>query len=220
MSIKRILAAAAASVVTVSAMSAVAFAGITNASDANGNYMVDLIEEGYTVTDVYGLTVTISGDYADTGVGGGIGFNSASTGWAQHVWGNADAGKEITLTEDNKVTLLLDAPAFADSDANDPTNPYAQVWIAQWWGNDATVEKVEVLGAGGVVLTANNAAPDDTTPSESTPDDTTPSESTPDENKPEDTNKPNVDTGVEGVAAVIGVAAVAAGAMIVAKKRK
>ena len=64
MSIKRILAAAAASVVTVSAMSAVAFAGITNASDANGNYMVDLIEEGYTVTDVYGLTVTISGDYA------------------------------------------------------------------------------------------------------------------------------------------------------------
>ncbi len=219
MSIKRILAAAAASVVTVSAMSAVAFAGITNASDANGNYMVDLIEEGYTVTDVYGLTVTISGDYADTGVGGGIGFNSAS-GWAQHEWGNADAGKEITLTEDNKVTLLLDAPAFADSDANDPTNPYAQVWIAQWWGNDATVEKVEVLGAGGVVLTANNAAPDDTTPSESTPDDTTPSESTPDENKPEDTNKPNVDTGVEGVAAVIGVAAVAAGAMIVAKKRK
>ena len=115
---------------------------------------------------------------------------------------------------------MLDAPAFADSDANDPTNPYAQVWIAQWWGNDATVEKVEVLGAGGVVLTANNAAPDDTTPSESTPDDTTPSESTPDENKPEDTNKPNVDTGVEGVAAVIGVAAVAAGAMIVAKKRK
>ncbi len=205
MSIKRILAAAAASVVTVSAMSAVAFAGITNASDANGNYMVDLIEEGYTVTDVYGLTVTISGDYADTGVGGGIGFNSASTGWAQHEWGNADAGKEITLTEDNKVTLLLDAPAFADSDANDPTNPYAQVWIAQWWGNDATVEKVEVLGAGGVVLTANNAAPDDTTPSESTPDDTTPSESTPDENKPEDTNKPNVDTGVEGVAAVIEI---------------
>ena len=35
MSIKRILAAAAASVVTVSAMSAVAFAGITIASDAN-----------------------------------------------------------------------------------------------------------------------------------------------------------------------------------------
>ena len=49
-----------------------------------------------------------------------------------------------------------------------------------------------------------------------TPDDTTPSESTP----ADDNNASNVDTGVEGVAVVVGVAAVAAGAMIVAKKRK
>lgn len=224
MSIKKILAAAAASVVAVSAMSVAAFAGIANATDSNGNYLVDLIAEGYTVTDVYGVTFTISGDYAETGVGGGVGFNSPSTGWAQHEWGNDGAGKEITLTADNKVTLLGDAPVFAETDTT-AADPYAQVWISQWWGNDATVEKVEVLGKDGVVLEATAPAPEDSTPEESTPEESTPEESKPEESKPEETSSEpaapnNVDTGVEGVAAVLGVAAVAAGALIVAKKRK
>lgn len=215
MSIKRILAAAAASVVAVSAMSVAAFAGIANATDSNGNYLVDLIEEGYTVGDVYGVTFTISGDFAETGVGGGVGFNSASTGWDQHEWGNADAAKEVTLTEDNKVTFMKDAPVFADTDVTGD-NPYAQVWIAQWWGNDATVEKVEVLGKDGAVLAAGGST--ESKPEESKPEESKPEESKPEESKPE--TKPNVDTGVEGVAAVVGVATVAAGALIVAKKRK
>lgn len=209
MSIKRILAAAAASVVAVSATSVIASAKLANPNSGE-NYLFDLMAEGYTVTDVYGVTFTISGDFAETGVGGGIGFNSASTGWDQHEWGNADAAKEITITEDNKITLLGTAPAFAESDTTGD-NPYAQIFLQQWWGNDATVEKVEILGKDGAVLTAS-ATP------ESKPEESKPEESKPEESKTE--TKPNVDTGVEGVAAVVGVAVVAAGALVVAKKRK
>lgn len=211
MNMKRILAAAAASVVAVSAMSAAAFADKFVNSNSGDNYLFDLIEEGYNVTEVCGVTFTISGDFAESGIGGGIGFNSATTGWDQTDWGNADAGKTITITEDNKVTILRDTPVFAESDTTGE-NPYAQVWISKWWGNDATVEKVEILGAGGTVLSAGSAAPADSTPAES--------ESKTDESKTETDTKPNVDTGVEGVAAVVGVAAVAAGALVVAKKRK
>ena len=39
-------------------------------------------------------------------------------------------------------------------------------------------------------------------------------------NNPGNTNEPNVNTGVGSVAVVLGVTAVAAGAMIVSKKRK
>ena len=206
MNMKRILAAAAASVVAVSAMTATVSADQFVNSNNGVNYIVDLLADGYNALEVYGVTFTISGDFAESGIGGGIGFNSDSTGWAQHEWGDADAGKEITITEDNKITLLMDAPAFAESDTTGE-NPYAQVWISKWWGNDATVEGVEVLGAGGTVLSAGNAAP---APAES--------ESKTEESKTDE--KPNVDTGVEGVAAVVGVAAVAAGALVVAKKRK
>lgn len=211
MNMKRILAAAAASVVAVSAMTATVSADQFVNSNNGVNYIVDLLVDGYNALEVYGVTFTISGDFADSGIGGGIGFNSDSTGWAQHEWGNADAGKEITITEDNKITLLMDAPVFAESDTTGD-NPYAQVWISKWWGNDATVEGVEILGAGGTVLSAGSAAPADSTPAES--------ESKTDESKTETDTKPNVDTGVEGVAAVVGVAAVAAGALVVAKKRK
>lgn len=214
MNMKRILAAAAASVVAVSAMSAAAFADKFVNSNSGDNYLFDLIEEGYNVTEVCGVTFTISGDFAESGIGGGIGFNSATTGWDQTDWGNADAGKTITITEDNKITILRDAPVFAESDTTGE-NPYAQVWISKWWGNDATVEGVEVLGAGGTVLSAGNAAPADPAPADPAP---AASESKTDESKTD--TKPNVDTGVEGVAAVVGVAAVAAGALIVAKKRK
>lgn len=225
MSIKRIIAAAAASVVAVSAMSVAAFAGIANATDSNGNYLVDLIATGYNVADVYGVTFTISGDFAETGVGGGIGFNSASTGWDQHEWGNADANKEVTLTEDNKVTYLLNVPAFAESDTTGE-NPYAQVWISQWWGNDATVESVEVLGKDGVVLeattpTENNDENTGDAPADPEPADPEPAPADPEPAPADPAPAPaTVDTGVEGVAAILGVAAVAAGAMIVSKKRK
>lgn len=147
MNFKKIISTVAAAAVAVSTMAVSSFA----IKDYPDGYTLDLIAEGYTVTDVYGFTFNISGDI-DSGVGGGVGFNSATTGWEQHDWGNADAGKELNGS-DGKVTVLKDAPVFKESDVTDPTNPYAQVWMQQWWGSDVTIDSVDVLGADGVVLT-------------------------------------------------------------------
>ena len=147
MNFKKIISTVAAAAVAVSTMAVSSFA----IKDYPDGYTLDLIAEGYTVTDVYGFTFNISGDI-DSGVGGGVGFNSATTGWESHEWGNADAGKELNGS-DGKVTVLKDAPVFKESDVTDPTNPYAQIWMQQWWGSDVTIDSVDVLGADGVVLT-------------------------------------------------------------------
>lgn len=148
MNFKKIIATVAAAAVAVSAMAVSAFA----IKDYPDGYTLDLIAEGYNVTDVYGFTLKISGDI-DSGVGGGVGFNSASTGWESHEWGNADAGKELNGS-DGVLTIMKDAPVFQESDVTDPTNPYAQIWMQQWWGSDVTIDGIDVLGADGVVLTA------------------------------------------------------------------
>lgn len=152
MNFKKIIATVAAAAVAVSAMAVSAFA----IKDYPDGYTLDLIAEGYNVTDVYGFTLKISGDI-DSGVGGGVGFNSASTGWESHDWGNADAGKELNGS-DGVLTIMKDAPVFQESDVTDPTNPYAQIWMQQWWGSDVTIDGIDVLGADGVVLTATAAA--------------------------------------------------------------
>lgn len=152
MNFKKIIATVAAAAVTVSAMAVSAFA----IKDYPDGYTLDLIAEGYNVTDVYGFTFKISGDI-DSGVGGGVGFNSATTGWESHEWGNADAGKELNGS-DGVLTIMKDAPVFQESDVTDPTNPYAQIWMQQWWGSDVTIDGIDVLGADGVVLTATVAA--------------------------------------------------------------
>jgi len=157
MKIKKIAAAIAAAAVAVSAMAINAFA----IKDYPDGYTLDLIAEGYTVTDVYGFTFHISGDI-DSGTGGGVGFNSASTGWESHEWGNADAGKELNGSG-GLVTLQKDAPVFKESDVTDPSNPYAQVWMQQWWGTDVTIDSVDILGKDGVVLTPAAPAPEETT---------------------------------------------------------
>ena len=66
------------------------------------------------------------------------------------------------------------------------------------------------------VKTADAEAPAESAPAESAPAESTPAA----DNTTSDATKPNPDSGVEGVAAVLGVAVVAAGAMVVAKKRK
>ena len=164
MNFKKIIATVAAAAVAVTTMAVSTFA----IKDYPDGYTLDLIAEGYTVTDVYGFTINISGDI-DSGTGGGVGFNSATTGWEQHDWGNADAGKELNGSE-GKLTVLKDAPVFRESDVTDPSNPYAQIWMQQWWGTDVTIDSVEVLGADGVVLTpapaAEEPAADDTAAAE------------------------------------------------------
>lgn len=155
MKLRKILAAVAAAAVAVSTMAVSAFA----IKDYPDGYTLDLIAEGYDVTAVAGFTFKISGDI-DSGVGGGVGFNSATTGWDSTEWGNDDANKAIKASN-GEVTIKRDAPVFKESDVTDPTNPYAQIWMQQWWGTDITIDSVIVLDKDGNELTPAVAPAED-----------------------------------------------------------
>ena len=201
MSIKRILAAASASVVAVSAMAVVVSAAKVSVPANPENAWKDveifkdvasleaMLDDGKKASDVE--TITIKTD----GYKMGIGFHAAD---ADLTWKQAtDAGYEDYYFED---TITLNASDISLSEEK----CYLKIFYAP-----GTVD----AGECEVTFTYKEAA------AHETPDDTTPSESTPaDDNNAN--NASNVDTGVEGVAVVVGVAAVAAGAMIVAKKRK
>lgn len=96
-----------------------------------------------------------------------------------------------------------------------------QVGLQEWGSGIAavTVTKLDVKDASGNVLVSFDEKGVPTIGGASTPADTTaPADTT----KPTtgDSTKPNTNTGVEGVAAVAGVALLATGAVVVAKKRK
>ncbi len=204
MKMKKILAAAAASVVAVSAMAVVASAAITNPNDGTTKYIFDAAADlGDKVGDCYGVTVSITAAAADLpeGIGGGICANNDPFTWTE--FGNDGSGKAI-ITDGKTITLKGDSALF-QSDA-------PQIIIEGWWGSDFSVDGIVYLDKDGNDL--KSAAPAESTPEESKPEESKTEEST----SAPATN--NVETGVEGVAAVVGVAAVAAGALIVAKKRK
>ena len=213
MKMKKILAAAAASVVAVSAMSVMASAD-------TGAWEVGYVDgwttsnESGTPTDI-GLTLDV-----------------------------LKAADEITLTATDDVTEWGVGVDKADGWYQTDTNEGA--WIS---GGSITLKAsdlnfakdnfclkicVNASGDNGKITweTKGAGAPAESTPAESTPAESAPAESAPAESAPaesapaastpaaDDTSKGNVNTGVEGVAAVLGVAVVAAGAMVVAKKRK
>ena len=217
MKLKKIVAAIAAAAVAVSTMAISAFA----IKDYPDGYTLDLIAEGYTVTDVYGVKITLSGDFSGS-LGGGVGFNSASTGWEQHEWGDTTAAKEFDVTTNNVITLVKDAPVFKETDVTDPTNPYAQIWMQQWWGDNelVVIDSVEVLGADGVVLTA--AAKEEAPAEEVVEEEIVEEEITEEvvEEAPEaDTTTEATATGNVAVASIAAVMALAGAAALVSKKR-
>ena len=200
MSIKRILAAATVSVVAVSSMAVVASAGSVTVKD-NAWWTEVSIFEG-NVSDLIGdvdpanvASITFSSDVAFK-----IGYNGVN---GDH-WYEGDGAKEYTLDD----ILLTEDGAL-------------KVAISTGDGVEYTINWTVNLKDGAGAATPDESKPEESKPEESKPEESKPEESKPEESKTEDTTtKPNVDTGVEGVAAVVGVAAVAFGAMVVAKKRK
>ena len=214
MSIKKIMAAAAASVVAVSAMSVAASAVSTNYTvkgekdgevPANPGYQLNIsqtYEDDIEISDVARVEVDIS---SDTGyVGGNLSGNLVEGGWSQQ------PDFEVTTITGEGVETIVWEPG------EELNGILLQIyWINPIYAEDgetvegagtATISAIRLLDADGNDLLA---APAENPPADSTPDST-----------PDDTSKPNTNTGVEGVAAVVGVAVVAAGAMVVAKKRK
>ncbi|MBO5384268.1 MAG: LPXTG cell wall anchor domain-containing protein [Ruminococcus sp.] len=195
------------------------------ADDGSAAYVTD---NGLDILDVYGYRVTAQFPMAEvndeaTWIGGGIGTNANSTGWASTEWGKASGEKPIvTEFDDQGVTVLelvSDASLFAADDA------YAQLWI-QCWGGTMNIISVEVLGADGEVIAeavvgevaeveapAEDAADEDAADEDEAP-------ATGDVDAETDSSKGSPDTGVEDVAVVAGLAIVAAGAVLVSKKRK
>lgn len=245
MNIKKILASTAASVLAVSAMSVAASAAAVDvtvkgqadmsladdkigkpetgdsfawvAKDENFAADVDLSKVKKIEADV-----TVDSGFANGCIGGNVDGAWASTNW------------EVSSADKTTISWEL-------------AGTLEEFQIQVWWMNTLmdgethsgpgtlTISDVRLLDADGKDLTASGDntenPPAESTPAESTPAESTPAESTPAESAPAestpaesapaaDTNKPNTDTGIEGVAAILGVAVVAGGAMIVAKKRK
>ena len=180
-------------------------------------------------------------------IGGGIGANSVSTGWKQVEWGRNS--KEITADlENGTITWLNDEPIFTADDAY--AQLWLQAWggtvtvlSADILGADGVVLSTDDdVAADDADEAADDAdadadAVDETTVDEDDTDaaddaeaeDDTAADETTDEAADETTDdtaaaangdKTTPDTGVEGVAAVAGLAIVATGAVIVSKKRK
>ncbi len=261
MKLKKIVAAVAAAAVAVSAMAVNAFALSTKDYVKDGTiYLVSekaeepnwTADAGVAVTDIYGATYHVTFDAAEvanesTWIGGGIGSNSNSTGWAQNEWGRNDKPIVADL-ENGTITWLSDKPIFAADDA------YAQIWL-QTWGGTVTVNSIDILGAGGTVIATGEeaaapaeeatteeetaAAPAEETAEEAPAEEAAPAEEevvadeAPAEEAPaaEETveEAPAADaeaatapaaTGNTTAAVIVSVMAVAAAAAVVAKKRK
>lgn len=177
MKLRKLLAASTAAAIALSATAFnVSAATVTSnsgidAADGTADAVVTLFGEnidmlteyGLTVDDVYGFEVVLDVTPEDVNgeawIGGGIGTNSESTGWASTEWGQASGAKPIVLGEDGVITLLQEEPLF------DSTDTYMQLWL-QAWGLDVTVEAMSVLGADGEALISDIAEDDGDTATE------------------------------------------------------
>lgn len=180
--------------------------------------------------------------------GGGVVFSCGPTSltpadhnWASaNWWGVVDEDLELDTHDEGaaaqtvkvgdytySITVMTDdSNCFYADELLPSADAYFQIAL-QEWGSDMsaiTVTGMDLLDASGNVLMAfdgngnatTGAAPAPAAPAEPA-DNTTPA---PAPAASGSDNKGSPDTGVEGIAAVAGVAALAAGAVVLAKKRK
>lgn len=171
MKISKILAGMSAAALAASMMSLAAFADETATvkADLTGG-TVSLIDEkdddgvvtktgvltgtNVKLSDVCGIdvNVTVGADSAakiEVGdwIGGGLGYNSESTGWASKEWSFQDGAKDVTGVKaaDGSYDFVLKGkdPVFADTDT------YAQVWLQNWTTKDFTFNAFTLLDKDG-----------------------------------------------------------------------
>ena len=237
MNMKKIIAATAASALAAAAMTVGAFAsGVTAVTfvDQTGKAelsdsskgpatrivwnLADILPEGITPEEVYGVTLNLDVDYDESqGMGGSFIFSAKS----DRNWKGVDWSNEALYDADKKtLTRLETSPFFNSTDISGEEGEYAQVVIDAYWGSGTlTVKSIDFLAQDGSVLTANAATDTDTgSGSETTtaPEATTTGSGTGNAGA----NKPNAGTGVAGVAVAAGIAVLAVGGAVIAKKRK
>ena len=173
---------------------------------------------GFDITSVYGIRVYVEVDPEDVEhgawYGGSVGANCPSRGWYQHNFANGD-GDELTYVEDDGcITFQQDEPIFSEDDG------YAFAFFQQW-GTPMGVKKFELLDENGDVIdyvTAGTLTGPTGLVSEDEVIEEAPAAG--DVEAAAESTKASPDTGIADVAAVAGIAVAAAGAFIVAKKRK
>lgn len=155
--IAAVAAVAVAATTTVTSFAAAAFKGSINeqsgmfvcllSDDAN----VPMFTSFEPMKDLVGVELTVKAEdkraiesaIADgTWVGGGLMFNSNSTGWEQHEWSFQEGAKELTFQATEKrgvytLTYTQDKPIFAATDT------YAQICAQNWSEGVAQFEIVE-----------------------------------------------------------------------------
>lgn len=171
MKISKILAGMSAGALAASMMSLAAFADETTTvkadltggtislideKDDNGDVKKTGVLTGTNVklSDVCGIdvNVTVGADSAakiEAGdwIGGGLGYNSESTGWASKEWSFQDGAKDVTGVKaaDGSYDFVLKGkdPVFADTDT------FAQVWLQNWTTKDFTFNAFTLLDKDG-----------------------------------------------------------------------
>ena len=257
MKITKILSAAAAAVVAVSAVAVSAsadFRPVTGGAeyclaDGTGNYGICLFSDGTNKDNVPAMSVDIdlsqvthvsahsdkTNDDADL-------YNKYNWATAGNFWGVIDEDLGLETRDDTQGILAEKVGDYTYKIEADVINPVAngdignlslyrifmQVW--SFTMSDIEVVKTELSDANGNVLATFDAlgnvtygagAAADETPAAD--DNTAADAATVDAEAPAattTTEKGSPDTGVEGIAAVAGVAVVAAGAVVLSKKRK
>lgn len=230
MNIKKIIAGVAASALAVSAMAVAASAAgpITTsigyaADDGNGNFQVFLSGDAiggdpYNLdpSQIASYDVTFSFEAGEEDwVGGACIIQYESGGWWTQIgdygtddgrtWGNLKSGDTFNVVLPDAIpadepSVILTFQNYSDGIA---------VNIDKIVLKDASGNAILTLPAEAAAPAATEAATEAQAPAEAG---NTSAGAAADKN--------NADTGVEGVAAIAGIAIVAAGAVVVAKKRK
>ena len=228
MKMKKLIAGVVASAMAVSAMAVAASAALlTKTGNSESAALYDVSFEGLTDEQIQSITkIEAKVSVTSNMVNGCIGYNDAEKGWTS---ANQELNEEAGPVDGTWV-LEVAAGSFAALAEDGSVAPFAQVQF--WWVNpiydadgnetgdgEATLESVTLYDANGNVVTAGggDAAPAATeAASNEAPSNEAPAGNT----NQAVADKNNADTGVEGVAVVAGLAIIAAGAVVVAKKRK
>ncbi|MBD5081417.1 MAG: hypothetical protein HDT44_06590 [Ruminococcaceae bacterium] len=229
MNMKKIVAAAVASVMAVSSMAIAASAEALMTKEGNEEsavkYEIDF--SGLTDDQIKSI-VKIEADVSvDTNsVSGCIGYNKLEAGWTFENMETSDDEGPVSGTW----TLEIAAGDLAAIGEDGSVSPYAEVQF--WWVNPhydedgkegdsgvATLEAVRLLDASGNEVVAGGAA--DPAPETSADETEAPADTSAEGSNPSGGDgKDPANTGIEGVAVVAGLAVLATGAIVVAKKRK
>lgn len=229
MKIRKIVAAIAASAMAVSAMAVASSAAVTSSipfkDDGSGNWQLfvmgdskpaELGDLDFTKVAAMDITLSFNAATEEDWAGGAVIAQSDSLGWGTiGQWENATGnGKEFEGVVSGTPFHVEMPKSFSASDT------YAAI-VIQNYGIDMNIDAITLYDASGAELVAlgGASAPSTEAPATEAPAADSTTAAAGDTTAPTpDKNSPN--TGVEGVAVVAGLAIIAAGAVVVAKKRK